>query len=144
MPVNRVPSKDISFAIDDSDGTLRVLTGVTEVSGLPGVKEHIEATAVGDGGAQWIESLQRVEFTVSGWYDTTASTGTKPVLSGIRDKTDYEGTFEYGPEGGASTKEKISGEAVMVDLDYITRLGEVVGFRALFKVAGVVTFGTYS
>ena len=37
MPVNRVPSKDISFAIDDSDGTLRVLTGVTEVSGLPGV-----------------------------------------------------------------------------------------------------------
>ena len=47
MPVNRFPSKDISFALDDEVPTLRVLTGVTEVSGLPGVKEHIEATAVG-------------------------------------------------------------------------------------------------
>lgn len=144
MAVNRFPSKDVSFAIDDSGATLRVLTGVTEVNGLPGVKEHIEATAVGDGGTQWVESLERVEFTVSGWYDTTASTGTKTVLSGIRAASDYEGSFEYGPEGSASGKEKISGEAVMVDLDYITRLGEVVGFRALFRVAGTVTFGTYA
>ncbi len=144
MPVNRVPSKDVSFAIDDSSGVLRILTGVTEVSGLPGVKTHLEATAVGDGGTQWVESLQRVEFTISGWYDTTAGTGTKTVLSGIRDTTNYEGTFEYGPEGGSSGKEKISGEAIIEDLEYITRLSEVVGFRALFKVAGVITFGTYA
>lgn len=144
MAVSRFPSKDISFALDDDSGTLRVLTGLTEVSGLPGVKEHIEATAVGDTGTQWVESLERVEFTISGWYDVTVNTGTKTVLSGVRAKADYEGTFEYGPEGSASTKEKISGEAVLVDLDYITRLGEVVGFRALLRVAGGITFGTYA
>ena len=144
MPVSRYPSKDISFALDDSGAVLRVLTGITEVSGLPGVKEHIEATAVGDNGTQWVESLERVEFTVTGWYDDTTNTGTKTVLSGVRAAADFEGTFEYGPKGSGTGDEKISGECVMVDLDYPTRLGEIVGVRALFRVAGVITFGTFA
>lgn len=144
MPVSRFPSKDISFALDDDGGVLRVLTGITEVSGLPGVKEHIEATAVGDNGTQWVESLERVEFTLTGWYDTTTNTGTKVVLSGVRAKAGYEGTFEYGPQGSGSGVEKISGEAVIVDLDYPTRLTEIVGIRAVLRVAGVITFGTYA
>ena len=143
MPVNRHASKDIDFQLDDAGGTLRLLTGITEISGLPGPKDHIEATAIGDNGWEHVESLERGEFSITGWYDTTATTGTKVVLSGIRAATAWEESFQYGPAGTTSGDEKISGECVMINLEYNTRLSQVVGVRATFRVAGTITFGTY-
>lgn len=145
MTVNRHASKDIDFQLDDaSSGSLQTLTGLTEVAGLPGPKDHVEATAIGDDGWQHVESLERGEFTLTGWYDTTSDDGLQVVFSGIRAKANYEGSFVFGPEGSASSKEKITGECVMVDLEYSTRLGEIVGARGTFRVAGTIGFGTYT
>ncbi len=144
MAVNRHASKDVDFQLDDALGTLRFLTGISEINGLPGPKDHIEATAIGDDGWEHVESLERGEFSITGWYDTTSDTGTKVVLSGIRAASNWEGSFEYGPQGNTATNEKISGEAVMTNLEYNSRLSEVVGVRATFRVAGTITFGTYS
>ncbi len=144
MAVNRHPSKDVDFQLDDAAGALQTLTGLTEIAGLPGPKDHVEATAIGDSGWQHVESLERGEFTLTGWYDTSASDGLQVVFSGIRAKADYEGSFVFGPEGSTSTNEKITGECVMVDLEYSTRLGEIVGARGTFRVAGTLTFGTYT
>lgn len=145
MAVNRHASKDVHFELDDAANASQVLTGIVEINGLPGPKDHIEATAIGDEGWEHVESLERGEFSITGWYDTTATTGTQVVLSGIRAASDWEGSFIYGPAGAVpTTNEKISGEAVMINLEYNTRLSQVVGVRATFRVAGTIDFGTFA
>ena len=144
MAVNRFPSKDIDFQIDNAAGAPQVLTGLTSVDGLPGPKEHIESTAIGDNSWNHIESVERVEFTLEGWYDRTATTGTGIVLAEIRDTANYEGTFIFGPHGNGSGAAQRTGECVMVDYVETVRLGDVVGFRAVFRAQTVITFTTYA
>lgn len=144
IPVARSHSKDSVFKIDDSGGTLRDISGhVDNVSGLPGAPQLNPVTSYGDQGEKSIRGIEVTSFTVSGQFDTAATTGSITVLNGIRTTT-ATASFEYGPEGGTTGKVKYSGECWLESLTTDSAVGNKVPFSATFKVDGVVTVGTFS
>lgn len=139
----RSHGKDAVFSIDDSGGTLRTISGhVDNVSGLPGARALSEVTSFGDTGEKFIPGLQNASFTVSGQFDTAATTGSITVLNGLRTTT-ATSSFEYGPEGGSGGDIKYSGECWMESFTVDTSVKEKVPFSATFRVDGAVTVGTY-
>lgn len=131
------------FSLDDSGGTLRNLSAFTDnVSGLPGGRGLSEVTAFGDQGVKNIPSLVNVQFTASGHFDSTATTGPNAVLNSLRAAT-ATASFEYGPEGSTSTKVKFSGECWMTEYTADASVAEKVSWSASFQVNGTVTAGVY-
>lgn len=139
-----VHGKDAVFKLDDSAGTLRTLsTYVDEVSGLPGGRDLSEVTALGDAGTKSIPGLQNVSFSISGHFDSTATTGPHAVLNGLRTAT-ATATFEYGPEGGTTGKIKLSGECWLTNYAVDASVADKVSFSADFQVDGTVASGTFA
>jgi hypothetical protein len=140
----RAHSKNSVFKLDDSGGTLRDISGhVDNVAGLPGAPNLSSVTSFGDAGEKSIRGIEVTSFTVSGQWDTAASTGSITVLNGIRTTT-ATASFEYGPEGGTTGNIKYSGEAWLESLTVDSAVGNKVPFSATFKVDGVVTVGTFA
>lgn len=136
--------KDAVFKLDDSGGTLRTLTTyVDNVSGLPGARDLAEVTAFGDGGTKSIPGLQDVSFSVSGHFDSTATTGPNAVINSLRTAT-ATASFEYGPEGGTTGKVKFSGECWLTSYEVEAEVDDKVSFEAEFQVDGTVTAGTFA
>lgn len=136
--------KDAVFSLDDSAGTLRTLTSYTDtVSGLPGGRNLSEVTAFGDGGVKSIPGLVNVQFTASGSWDSTATTGPDAVLNSLRSAT-ATASFEFGPEGSTTGDVKYSGECWMTEYTVDASVAEKVTWSASFQVDGTVTHGTYS
>ncbi len=143
MTATRAHGKNAVFKVDDSGGTLRDISGdVNDVTGLPGARQLSETTAFGDGGQKNIPGLVVVQFTVTGMYNTTASTGSITVLKGLR-TTSVTSSFEYGPEGGTSGLLKWLGEAWMQDFVVAAQVGDKIPFTATFQVDGLVTESTF-
>lgn len=135
--------KDSALKLDDSGGVLRTLsTFVDNVSGLPGARDLAEVTAFGDAGTKSIPGLQNVSFSISGHFDSTATTGPHAVLNSLRTAT-ATATFEYGPEGSTTGKTKLSGECWLTNYAVDASVAEKVSFSADFQVDGTVTSGTF-
>ena len=146
MAQTKYPGKDLYFAMDDTAGTLQQITGVTSVTGLPGEVEHYDATAVGDSGRKHVAGLENVTVVVEGWYDDTATTGSKTLLSAAATlrSADTEIGISFGPKGNSSGFEKMTAETKLKTVEYPAALGDLVKFRAEFLVQGVVTIGSYT
>ncbi|HEX6969861.1 MAG TPA: hypothetical protein VF174_13775 [Micromonosporaceae bacterium] len=139
-----VHGKNAAFAIDDSGGTLRTISQyVDNVQGLPGGRNLSEVTAFGDSGTRSIPGLPNVSFSISGHFDSTATTGPHAVLNSLRTATSTA-SFEYGPEGDTSGKTKFSGECWLTEYTVDASVVDKVSFSASFQVDGDVTTGTYS
>lgn len=142
--MSRTHGKDAVFSLDDSGGTLRTISNhCNQVSGLPGAAKLSDVTAFGDGGERSIRGLEGTSFTVSGVFDTAASTGSITVLNGNRTKTTTS-SFEYGPEGSTTGKIKYSGECWMESFSCDASVQDAVPFTATFKIDNTVTVGTYA
>lgn len=136
--------KNAAFLLDDSGGTLRNLSAfVDTVGGLPGARDLAEVTAFGDAGTKSIPGLQNVSFSVSGHFDSVATTGPHAVLNSLRTAT-ATATFEYGPEGNATGKTKLSGECWLTGYEVEAAVAEKVSFSAELQVDGTVTSGTFA
>jgi hypothetical protein len=139
----RAHGKDHAFKIDDSGGTLRdISTHVTSVSGLPGTRPLSDATGAQATGESSLPGIPGATFTVNGWFDTAATTGSHTVLNGIRLAT-ATSSFEYGPGGGAASAIKYSGECWLESLNYNAELTGTVSFEAQFKLDGALSVGTF-
>lgn len=139
----RFHGKDAHFSIDDSGGTLRDITRhVRSVNGLPGARQLSDVTAMGDEGTRSIPGLANVTFTVSGVFDTTATTGSYTVLNGLRTTTSTS-TFEYGPAGSTGGAPKLTGECWMTEFTVDTSHTDAIPFSATFQVDGTVTATTF-
>ena len=136
------------FAIDDTAGTLRQISGLTSIDGLPGEIEAADSTAIGDTVRKSHPTLYNVEFNIEGWYDDSASVGSQTVLQAIwaeqqgSPTTDY--TFEFGPEGSTTGMPKRTGQAKVMSYTEGGRVGELVNFRASFKAQTITITGTFS
>lgn len=136
--------KNASFKIDDSGGTLRDISAhVKQVSGLPGSRNLSDSTAFGDSGERAQPGLQSASITVTGWLDTTATTGSYTVLSGLRTAT-ATSSYEYGPMGTTTGLPKESGECWLESLVYDAEVTGTVPFTATLKLDGANTSGTFS
>lgn len=113
------------------------------VSGLPGARALSDVTSFGDTGERFIPGLQGLTFTVTGQFDTAASTGSITVLNGLRTTT-ATSSFEFGPEGSTTGKIKYSGECWMENFTVDASVKDKVPFSATFRLDDGLTVGTYA
>lgn len=140
----RTHGKNTKFLVDDSAGTLRDISAHCDnVSGLPGARALSDVTAYGDAGERFIPGLEGLTFTVSGHFDSVATTGSATVLNGLRTAT-ATSSFEYGPEGSTTGKVKYSGEAWVENLTVDSGVKEKVPFSATFRLDNGLTVGTFA
>lgn len=141
--MSRAHGKGAHFAIDDSGGTLRNISGdVDNTTGLPGARALSEVTSYTDAGERFIPGLEGATFTVSGQWSTTATTGSMTVLNSLRTALNTA-TFNFGPEGTASGAIKYSGECWMENLVTAAAVKDKVPFVATFKMDNGLTVGTF-
>ena len=142
-------SRQAFFSIVDSDGTsTRDLSAhLTGISGLPGERELVDVTRLGDSGHRFVASLFNGRFELEGLYDKTASTGVEVVLTNILHMSSAT-TFVYGPTGNSSgqspVNRRITGSGWIRSLDEPARVGAAVSFRASGQVDGVTSYGTFT
>lgn len=133
--------KSFVFKLDDAATTLRQLTGVSKVTGLPGGYPTDDVTASGDAGGKTVVGLPDNSFSLEGPYDNTADTGSHTVISGLPGLSTTQ-SFEYSPLGTATSYPKYTGEcrctSYVVDADVKSALR----YKADFHVEGAVTLGT--
>ena len=135
-------SKVSKFLVDDTGAVQRDLSAyITEVRGLPGLRNLNEVTALGDGGARFIPGLEDVTIALSGIFDDTATSGPDAVLGPLRTHTSAV-DFEYGPEGSSTGDVKYSGTCWMLSYELRSRVGNKVEWTAALQVEGVVSRGT--
>jgi hypothetical protein len=139
-----VDSKNSVFKLDDSGGVLRTLTAyVDNVDGLPGGRTMDDVTALGDTGHKFIPGIANQTFSISGHWDSTATTGPNAVLAGLAVSATATATFEHGPEGSSTGNIKYTGECWCTEYKVTSAAGSKVSFTASFQVDGVVTLTTY-
>jgi len=142
-------SRPAYFSIVDSDGTsTRDLSSfLTGIDGLPGERELVDVTRLGDSGHRFVASLFNGRFGLEGLYDKTASTGPDVVLTNLLGMTTAT-TFIYGPTGNSSgqtpVNRRVTGSCWIRTYTAPARVGAAVSFRADGQVEGVVAYSTFT
>lgn len=115
----------------------------TDNSSLKRAADKHEITGYGDDGHEYADGLglKAHTFSCSGWYDTTATTGTAAVLKG------QEGqrlALVRRVEGTGTGKPAEAFNAVMDDYTETNPVADIVKWAASFTVSGVITDSTQS
>ena len=135
--------KNIAFKIDNAAGTLQTLTSFVDSVDFNNTVDMAESTTAGAEAKTWLSGQSDATLSISGKYDSTASTGPDVILNGLVG-LETTSSFEYGPEGGTSTKVKYSGECFLTSYVISAPVGDVVSFTADFQITGAITKGTFS
>jgi len=129
-----VHGKGSYFSVDDASGTERNLTTyLTEVS-FPRDVDIADTSVFGNTYKTGIPGLAGVTCSISGKYDSTATSGPDVVLSGLLTATSTS-TIKYGPEGSSSGKVRYTGEFWCTSYQVTGSIGDVVSFTAAFTLA---------
>lgn len=133
-----VHGKESVFSIDSVELTA-YLTDIT----FNNTVDMAETSTMGNEAKTYISGMSDGTFSISGRYDSTASTGPNAVLNGlVAGKTVV--AFEYGPEGDTNGDVKYTGNCFLTAYNVSSPVGDVVAFTADFQVTGAITEGTYS
>lgn len=138
MPTFR-HGKSAVFKVDDSTGTLRDISNVSNSVSFPREAEILETTSFGSNDRTYIVGFKNQTISLDGSFDATVD----GYLAGILGQ-DATVSFEYGPEGSGSGAIKYTGEAYLTSYETSAGVGDVVSFSAAFQISGAVTRGTYS
>lgn len=140
-----IHGKDSVFSVEDSAGTtLRDLsTNLTNVAFSRSNDVH-DKTGFGAEGHEFIAGLTNGTITLTGWTDTTATTGTLTVLDSLVGLDSVTVGWEYGPHGNATGAVKYSGECVLVSLDVSDPIADLVSFTCQLQISGNVAKSAYS
>lgn len=138
-----VHGKGAAFKIDNAAGTLTVLTTYIDSITFSNAVDVAETTTMGSEVKTYLSGHSDASFSISGKYDSTASTGPDVTLNGLVG-LDTTSSFEYGPEGGTTGKTKYGGECFLTAYTVSAPVGDVVTFTADFQVTGAITKGTFS
>lgn len=130
------------FAVADSAGTMQDLSPWVERVGPLGlVLAGLDVTGVNDAAARTAAGPSAAqEFTLSGRWDDTPTTGPDAVLSGIVGRSV---SVDYGPVGSAPGQRRVSGSFVCLSYRIGSKAGETVRFEAAFRQDGPVTLGAW-
>jgi hypothetical protein len=131
------------FKIDTAAGSLTALTAYIDQWSISNSVDMAETTTMGSEVKTWLSGQSDGTISVSGLYDSTASTGPDVVLQGLIG-LETTSSFELGPEGGTAGKTKYSGECFLTGYEITAAGGDAVKFTADFQVTGAITKGTFS
>jgi hypothetical protein len=135
---NAVHGKLTDFRIDDSGGTLRDISNHVNKATLSRSAPEIDVTTFQDTARTYIPDFDGATLSVEGNCNATVM----GYLHGILGLATTS-TFNYGPEGTASGKRKMTGECVCIDVNEDGGVGKQNTFTAQFRISGAVTFTTY-
>jgi len=138
-----VHGKGAVFKIDNAAGVLQTLTAFVDSWDFSNSVDVAETTTMGSEFKTYVSGQTDATLSISGKYDSTASTGPDVVLNGLIG-LETTSTFELGPEGGTSGKIKYSGECFLTGYTISAPVGDVVTFTADFQVSGAVVKGTFT
>jgi len=79
----RSVSRWVKVYLDDSAGTLRLLSGITGINGVGLNSEAVDVTALTDAIKNALPNTPDCKIQLTGKLDNTASVGTHIVLSGV-------------------------------------------------------------
>lgn len=116
---------------------------ISSIDGLPGPRELIEVTALGDSGRTWIPGLENSVITLEFQWSEDTTRGPDTVLGVLRTHTSAV-HFDYGPEGKATGDVKYYGTCWVRNFQITSRVGGQVTARAELQVNGAVTRTTYT
>jgi len=134
--------KGAVFKIDNSGGTLQTLTAYVDSIDFNNTVDTAETTTMGSEVKTYLSGQSDATLSVSGKWDSTASTGPDAVLNGLIG-LEATSTFEVGPEGSTTGKVKYTGECFLTSYVVSAPVGDVVTFTADFQVTGAITKTTY-
>jgi hypothetical protein len=133
-----VHGKGSVFTVDSKE-----LTDYLDSVELNNSVDTAETTTLGDEAKTYLNAQSDATISISGKYDSTATTGPDAVLNGLVGN-DTAVTFEYGPEGDTTGDVKYSGSCFLTGYKMTSPVGDVVAFTADFQCTGAITKGTYS
>jgi hypothetical protein len=136
---NGIHGRLTDFRLDDSGGTLRDISNYVNKVSLNRDAPEIDTTTFQDTARTYISDFDGAEISFEGNAHAIVMGYLHPVLGQAATLT-----FNYGPEGTASGKRKMTGEAVLTAL---AEDGQATGqqnkFTAKLRVVGAITFTTY-
>lgn len=132
------------ISIEDSAATTlrNISIYVNNVDWNPTNDTH-DNTTFGASGHGYQVGLTDGGFTISGFWNKTATTGATTVLDSLLGLKTTTVGYEYGPEGNTGGFVKYSGECVMESLSYGSPVADLVTFQATFKLSGAITKGIF-
>ena len=101
-----------------------------------------ETSTMGVEAQTYISGLSDGKISIAGFYDSTGTSGPDAVLFPLVG-SDTSSTFEFGPEGSTTGKQKYTGSCFVTSYKFSAPVGDVVGFTADFQITGAVTKATY-
>lgn len=116
---------------------------LVSIDGLPGERELIEVTALGDSGRKFIPGLENVVISLELRWSEDTTSGPDTVLGVLRTHTSAV-HFHYGPEGRATGDIKYYGTAWVRNWVVVSRTGAEVTARCDLQVEGQVTRSTFT
>lgn len=138
-----VHGKGAVFKIDNAAATLTTLTAYVDSVDFSNSVDVAESTTMGAEAKTYLSGQSDATLSISGKYDSTASTGPDVTLNGLVG-LETTSTFEYGPEGGTTGKTKYSGECFLTSYVVSAPVGDVVTFTADFQISGAITKGAFA
>lgn len=137
-----VHGKGAVFKIDNAAGTLQVLTAFIDSVDFNNTVDVAESTTMGAEAKTYLSGQSDGTISISGKYDSTASTGPDVILNGIVGN-EASSTFEVGPEGSTAGKTRYTGECFLTSYVVSAPVGDVVSFSADFQITGAITKNAY-
>lgn len=135
---NAVHGRLGDFRIDDSGGTLRDISNHVNKVTLNRDAPEIDTTTFQDTSKTYIADFDGATISIEGNSNATVMGYLHPIVG------QAAGSFQWGPEGTASGKRKMTGECVCTGLNEdVAPTGKQNTFTATFRVDGAITFGTY-
>ena len=134
--------KGAVFKLDNAAGTLQTLTAFVDSIEFDNSVDTAETTTMGSEVKTYLSGQSDSTVSITGKFDGTAATGPHVILSGLVG-LEATSSFEIGPEGSTTGKQKILGECFLTDYKTSAPVGDVVTFSADFQVTGAVTYTTW-
>jgi len=134
--------KGAVFYIDDGDGpALRDISSFVSSADFNRDIDVPESTVYGQDDRTYIPGLRGATLSISGFWDSTATTGIDHILDQIAIKT-VTSTFIYGPQGDTTGDLIYTGECLMTSYSISAPVDGIVSFTADFQVTGAVVRDT--
>lgn len=127
------------FKITDTGATLRDISAyITDIDGLPGLRDLNDATTLNQGGTMWQPTIEKVVITLGLLYSRDALVGPDTVLGPLRTYTAAV-AFEYWPEGDGASKVKYTGNVWVRNYTIQSKVAAIIAAKCELPVNGQVT-----
>ena len=128
-----IHGKDTNVSVDSND-----LSAYTNSSDYNPTTDSHDVTAYGASGHAYQGGLTAGTFTMSGFYDDTASTGPRAVLQDIQ-QAGAAVTVVRQPEGTGSGLPQDSFSALCTSYRESNPVADMISWTADFQISGAVT-----